>query len=75
MDEWEKLLKFALVLTYSYSYTHQVLLLLGELFPAVQAAENAVHFDPTWCTAYQTLGRAQLGIGEINMVSVYQWLL
>jgi len=46
----------------------QVLLELNELFPAVSAAEQAVTLDPTWAVAWQTLGRAQSGLGEIEMV-------
>ena len=42
---------------------------LSEVFPAVQAAEEAVRLDPTWSVARQTLGRAQLGLGEVHMVS------
>lgn len=40
------------------------------MFPAVQAAEKAVELAPTWAIARQTLGRAQLGLGEVYMV---QW--
>ena len=46
----------------------QALLELNELFPAVEAAEEAVHLEPTWPVAWQTLGRAQIGLGEIEMV-------
>ena len=42
---------------------------VGEVFEAVQSAEKAVEFSSTWATARQTLGRAQLGIGEVHMVS------
>lgn len=41
---------------------------LGEVFPAVEAAEKAVKLDPTWAVARQTLGRAQLGFGEVELV-------
>lgn len=46
----------------------QALLELSEVFPAVQAAERAVELEPTWSVARQTLGRAQLGLGEVHMV-------
>ena len=46
----------------------QALLELGEVFPAVQCAERAVQLDPQWATARQTLGRAHLAIGELEMV-------
>ena len=42
---------------------------VGEVFEAVQCAERAVQFSVTWAAARQTLGRAQLGIGEVLMVS------
>ena len=45
---------------------------LGEVFPAVEAAEMAVKLDPTWAIARQTLGRAQLGFGEVEIVSFFQ---
>ena len=47
----------------------KVLLQLGEVFPAVKCAERAVELDPTWAIGRQTLGRAQLGLGEVEMVS------
>ena len=34
----------------------------------MQAAEKAVELAPTWAIARQTLGRAQLGLGEVYMV-------
>ncbi|ETE70227.1 Tetratricopeptide repeat protein 33 [Ophiophagus hannah] len=40
---------------------------LHEMFPAVQAAEMAVQRDPHSWEAWQTLGRAQLGLGEITL--------
>lgn len=41
---------------------------LHEMFPAVQTAEMAVQRDPHSWEAWQTLGRAQLGLGEITLV-------
>ena len=43
---------------------------LNELYEAVFAAEKAVELDPTWAVARQTLGRAQLGIGELDLVCI-----
>lgn len=57
------------VLTCIIVYTYQALMEVGEVFEAVQCAEMAVNLCPTWATARQTLGRAQLGIGEVHMVS------
>nr|KAG5709627.1 hypothetical protein BaRGS_001677 [Batillaria attramentaria] len=45
----------------------QALMALGEPFAAVQAAEQAVRAEPTWWVARQTLGRAQLNLGEVKL--------
>ncbi|KAF7243888.1 Tetratricopeptide repeat protein 33 [Varanus komodoensis] len=45
----------------------EVLMSLHEMFPAVLAAEMAVQRDPHSWEAWQTLGRAQLGLGEIAL--------
>lgn len=42
---------------------------LHEMFPAVHAAEMAVQRNPHSWEAWQTLGRAQLGLGEIVLVT------
>lgn len=44
----------------------QALSELQELYPAVYTAERAVSADPTWWESRQTLGRAQLNLGEIK---------
>ncbi|NXS98323.1 TTC33 protein, partial [Jacana jacana] len=44
-----------------------VLMSLHEMFPAVHAAEMAVQRNPRSWDAWQTLGRAQLGLGEIAL--------
>ncbi|XP_075703713.1 tetratricopeptide repeat protein 33 [Rhinoderma darwinii] len=54
-----------------YEMKAQSLLSLQEIFPAVQAAQTAVSRNPKFVEAWQTLGRAQLGLGEIAM-AVYQ---
>jgi len=43
---------------------------LGEVYPAVCAAEKAVSLSANWWVGHQTLGRAQLGLGEVKLVSV-----
>lgn len=50
-----------------YEMKAQVLLALHELFPAILAAEQAVKLNPCWWVAYQTLGRAQLSVGEVHL--------
>ncbi|XP_029434048.1 tetratricopeptide repeat protein 33 [Rhinatrema bivittatum] len=50
-----------------YEMKSQVLITLHEVFPAVQTAELAVQRNPHYWEAWQTLGRAQLGLGEITL--------
>ncbi|KAL5022578.1 hypothetical protein ScPMuIL_001733 [Solemya velum] len=45
----------------------QALLILCELFPALHTAEKVTQLDPQWWVGYQTLGRIQLGIGEVGL--------
>jgi len=42
---------------------------LGEVFPAVCSAEKAVNLNANWWIGLQTLGRAQLGLGEVKLVT------
>lgn len=42
---------------------------LNEVFPAVNAASRVVELAPQWWVGHQTLGRAQLGLGEVVMVN------
>uniref|UniRef100_A0A4W3GWS6 Tetratricopeptide repeat protein 33 n=1 Tax=Callorhinchus milii TaxID=7868 RepID=A0A4W3GWS6_CALMI len=51
-----------------YEMKAQVLLMLDAVFRAVQVAEVAVRLAPRWWVALQTLGRAQLNMGEISLV-------
>lgn len=44
---------------------------LHEMFPAVHAAEMAVKRNPHSWESWQTLGRAQLGLGEIVLVKKF----
>ena len=48
---------------------NQALQELQEVFPAVDSALKATQYEPNWSTAWQTLGRAQLGLGEVLLVS------
>uniref|UniRef100_V9LC68 Tetratricopeptide repeat protein 33 n=1 Tax=Callorhinchus milii TaxID=7868 RepID=V9LC68_CALMI len=50
-----------------YEMKAQVLLMLDAVFRAVQVAEVAVRLAPRWWVALQTLGRAQLNMGEISL--------
>jgi len=44
----------------------QALIQVHEWEPAIELAESAVKVDKTWWVGYQTLGRAQLGVGEVG---------
>ncbi|XP_074545781.1 tetratricopeptide repeat protein 33 [Halichoeres trimaculatus] len=50
-----------------YEMKSQVLTILQEVFPAVKAAETAVKLRPLWWEGWQTLGRAQLNLGEVDL--------
>uniref|UniRef100_UPI0037E91CC4 tetratricopeptide repeat protein 33 n=1 Tax=Semicossyphus pulcher TaxID=241346 RepID=UPI0037E91CC4 len=50
-----------------YEMKSQVLTILQEVFPAVKAAETAVKLRPLWWEGWQTLGRAQLNLGEVEL--------
>lgn len=41
----------------------------------MQTAQKSVLLDPTWAEAYQTLGRTQISIGEIELVKWQLYLL
>jgi predicted Zn-dependent protease len=43
----------------------QVLLEVGQVWDAVQAATSATQLRPGWAPGWATLGRAQLGLGEV----------
>jgi len=45
----------------------QALINLHEWIEAIQAAEEAVKLKANWWVGYQTLGRAQMGIGEVKL--------
>jgi len=45
----------------------QALVQLHEWLPAIQAATRAVERSGNWAEAHQTLGRAQLGLGEVKL--------
>ena len=45
----------------------QALINLHEWIDAIKAAEKATQLKPNWWVGFQTLGRAQMGIGEVNL--------
>ncbi|KAM9331010.1 tetratricopeptide repeat protein 33 [Gastrophryne carolinensis] len=67
IKKWDEGIQFTPDDSTLYEMKSQSLLCLHEIFPAVQAAETAVKRNPHFVEAWQTLGRAQLGLGEITM--------
>ena len=45
----------------------QALIALHEWLPAIAAAGEAVRLKPNWFIGHQTLGRAQMGLGEVEL--------
>jgi len=45
----------------------QALIQLHEWTPAIEFAEQAIKAQNTWWVGYQTLGRAHLGLGEVQL--------
>ena len=39
----------------------------GDTYEAIKAAERAVECEPQWADAHQTLGRARLNLGELEL--------
>ncbi|KAM6991243.1 tetratricopeptide repeat protein 33 isoform 1-T2 [Passerculus sandwichensis] len=65
--KWDEALQLTPEDATLYEMKSQVLMSLHEMFPAVHAAEMAVQRNPRSWDAWQTLGRAQLGLGEIAL--------
>lgn len=63
--KWDEALQLTPEDATLYEMKSQVLMSLHEMFPAVHAAEMAVKRNPHSWESWQTLGRAQLGLGEI----------
>ncbi|NWY03750.1 TTC33 protein, partial [Nothoprocta ornata] len=65
--KWDEALQLTPEDSTLYEMKSQVLMSLHEMFPAVHAAEMAIQRNPRSWDAWQTLGRAQLGVGEIEL--------
>ncbi|XP_019667106.1 tetratricopeptide repeat protein 33 isoform X2 [Felis catus] len=65
IQKWDEALQLTPDDATLYEMKSQVLMSLHEMFPAVHAAEMAVQRNPHSWESWQTLGRAQLGLGEI----------
>ncbi|XP_060046967.1 tetratricopeptide repeat protein 33 [Erinaceus europaeus] len=67
IQKWDEALQLTPSDASLYEMKSQVLMSLHEMFPAVHAAEMAVQRNPHSWESWQTLGRAQLGLGEIAL--------
>ncbi|XP_069128013.1 tetratricopeptide repeat protein 33-like [Argopecten irradians] len=65
--KWDEAIKLTPTDETLYEMKSQVLLILCEVYPAVNMGERAVDLKPMWWVAHQTLGRARLGLGEVKM--------
>ena len=45
----------------------QALINLHEWLDAIKAAEKCIVLQPNWWVSHQTLGRAQMGLGEVKL--------
>ncbi|XP_062905701.1 tetratricopeptide repeat protein 33 isoform X1 [Mobula hypostoma] len=62
IGRWDEAIQLTPDCAALYEMKAQVLMILNEVFQAVQAAETAVRLNPQWWEAWQTLGRAQLSL-------------
>ncbi|XP_030005013.1 tetratricopeptide repeat protein 33 [Sphaeramia orbicularis] len=67
IKKWDEAIQLTPENPLLYEMKSQVLTVLQEVFPAVQAAEMAVKLRPVWWEGWQTLGRAQLNLGEVDL--------
>ncbi|XP_078287227.1 tetratricopeptide repeat protein 33 isoform X1 [Rhinoraja longicauda] len=67
IGRWDEAIQLTPECAALYEMKAQVLMILNEVFQAVQAAEVAVRLKPRWWEAWQTLGRAQLSLGEVAL--------
>lgn len=67
IKKWDEALAFTPLNDKLLEMKAQAQIVLNEVFPAVQTAELAVKANPQWWVTYQTLGRAQMGLGEIQL--------
>uniref|UniRef100_A0A3Q2NQN4 Tetratricopeptide repeat domain 33 n=1 Tax=Fundulus heteroclitus TaxID=8078 RepID=A0A3Q2NQN4_FUNHE len=67
LKKWDEAIQLTPDNSLLYEMKSQVLTILHEVFPAVKAAELAVKFKPLFWEGWQTLGRAQLNLGEVDL--------
>uniref|UniRef100_A0A3Q2XBM1 Tetratricopeptide repeat domain 33 n=1 Tax=Hippocampus comes TaxID=109280 RepID=A0A3Q2XBM1_HIPCM len=67
VKKWDEAIQLTPYDPLLYEMKAQVLTTLQEVFPAVKAAETAVKLRNVWWEGWQTLGRAQLSMGEVDL--------
>lgn len=67
LKKWDEALQLTPDDAVLYEMKSQVLIILQEVFLAVQSAEMSTKLRPLWWEAWQTLGRAQLNLGEMEL--------
>ncbi|KAM9821169.1 tetratricopeptide repeat protein 33 [Neosynchiropus ocellatus] len=79
IKKWDEAIQMTPENPLLYEMKSQVLTILREVFPATKAAEMAVKLRPCWWEGWQTLGRAQLNLGEVDLairsfqVAIHLW--
>ncbi|ELT88252.1 hypothetical protein CAPTEDRAFT_154287 [Capitella teleta] len=72
---WEAITKWDEALQWNpkdgkvYEMKAQAYMQLSEVYPAVSAANKSVELAPLWWVSHQTLGRALLGLGEVQLAA------
>lgn len=67
IKKWDEAIQLTPDNAVLYEMKSQVLTILQEVFPAVKAAEMVVKLRPLWWEGWQTLGRSQLNLGEVDL--------
>ena len=67
INRWDNALSFDPSEPSIFEMKAQALIALHEWLPAIAAAGEAVRLKPNWYIGHQTLGRAQMGLGEVEL--------
>ncbi|XP_016299000.1 tetratricopeptide repeat protein 33-like isoform X1 [Sinocyclocheilus anshuiensis] len=67
LKKWDEAIQLTPDNAVLYEMKSQVLITLQEVFLAVQSAAMATRLRPLWWEAWQTLGHAQLSLGEVEL--------
>ena len=67
IESFENAIKLSTHDSSIFEMKSQIHLKLNQVYPAIKEAHKSVELSPNWGTAYQTLARAQLGYGELDL--------